>query len=86
MAGDCFRHASAVIAARGLGVVRRKCDLLKTLEVRVASFRTTHARREDLYEGIIAGTVEVPLEMQGILAFMNGLTHKGGATAGFSKF
>jgi len=79
-AQDCggARHATAVLSARTLTVVRRKAALLHAVEIRTAEFESAHSRRDEIVAQLLAGASEAPPELMGILKFINHYTHKGG--------
>lgn len=72
------RHATAVLSARTLGVVKRKANLLHAVQARSAAFEAAHNRHEEIVPQLLAGDTEPPPELMGVRKFINQYTHKGG--------
>jgi len=85
---DCraTRHATAVISARTLAVVRRKAALLHDVEERTVRFERAHAGRAELLPRLIAGEVqEAPADFKGVPKFLAAYTHHPGNPADANK-
>lgn len=72
------RHATTLVSARCLQVVRRKASLLQAVEERRAAFEAAHSKHDELVPKLLADTMEIPEELLGINRFINRYTHKGG--------
>lgn len=75
------QHASALIAKRNLAVVERKQELLVAVEERLRQFQAVDKRREWLFDGVMKGTTEAPVEMLGVDKFLKGYVHADGEPA-----
>lgn len=75
------RHASAVFARRTYCVVRRKADLLKDAEGRLAGLEEGQAEKEGLAREMYDGSLErLPAKMVGLKPFVAKIVHKDGDT------
>jgi len=76
---DCggARHATNVVTTRTLLVVRRKCELLHSVEHRTAAIERIMIGCEELCTGIVEGKVEAPMELDKIKKFIKAHTHHG---------
>jgi len=72
------RHATAVVSARTLAVVRRKAELLQACEARFAAFEDAQARRDEILLQLKNDTAPAPEELLRLNVFLRGQVHKGG--------
>jgi len=73
----CSRHATAVISARALAVVKRKAKLLGECDARVEAFGLAMLRGEEILAAIVENTPDAASELVGLSKFMQAHTHKG---------
>ncbi|CAK0832470.1 unnamed protein product, partial [Prorocentrum cordatum] len=71
------RHASQAVTCRVLEIVRRKRQLLQTVEARTQLFEAEVARKGDLLREVVAGTLESPPELMRLEDFLESVTHPG---------
>lgn len=73
------RHASAIVSVRSLAVVRRKAELIAAVEHRTDRFQMLHARREQLYEEVLARpSCSIPDDLLGVKGFLATHVHQDG--------
>lgn len=70
------RHATAIVAARTLLVVRRKAELLARVEERKALFDTLIEQKQKILEDVTANTSPCPDGLLGIRQFVARLANK----------
>lgn len=70
------RHATAIVAFRTLLVVRRKHELLKTVEGRKTIFEKEAALREKIFQDVTANTAPCPEGLLNIRHFVTKHMHK----------
>jgi len=72
------RHATQVIAARTVAVMKRKATLLQSVEGRMAEYEAMHMRRDEILKAMEAGNYEAPPELCGVRKFVLQHIHKNG--------
>jgi len=73
------RHATAIISARTLAVVRRKIALVKACEDRLAAFEAAQAQKAEIRQHLLHDTAPAPSELLRINKFIQTKVHKGGS-------
>lgn len=71
------RHATNVVTTRTLLVVRRKADLLCSVEQRLLALEQVMERCDEICAEIVEGTAQAPRELDGIKRFLRVHTHRG---------
>jgi len=80
------RHATSVVSMRALVCVRRKADLLRDVEARIASFKEAQDRAEtEILPGLLANTMQPLPVLSGIRKFISSYTHFPGNPAEANK-
>jgi hypothetical protein len=79
------RHASTLISARSLAVVRRKADLCKISEARLAAFEARQNRQEEIQAEFISGGSPDIDDLVGVHKFVKAHTHRPGNPADANK-
>lgn len=70
------RHATTLVSARTLSVVRRKAQLCRASEANLAAFLATDTKREELRAKLVVGEAPVPESYQGVKPMIRALVHK----------
>jgi len=73
--GTC--HASNIVSLRTLGCFKRKTELLRDVETRLAAFEEAHSRKDEIREKVIKG-MDPPEALLGHPAFVQAYTHSPG--------
>lgn len=71
------RHATNIVTMRTLLVIKRKADLLCSVEQRLAALEKVMERCEETCAEVVEGTVPPPPELDGIKRFLRVHTHHG---------
>jgi len=74
------RHATAVISARTLAVVRRKAHLLQACDARLAAFELCQAHREETLRSLLSDTAGPPTDFLRLDKFIKAHVHPGGGS------
>lgn len=64
------RHATAVLAARTVAVVKRKLELLVSMEERIKLIEDCWARRDELFQAVLSDSGTVPPSMMSVQKFV----------------
>lgn len=80
-------HASCAISTRTLKVLRRKLELMRSVEARMQTFERVHGQREALLKQTVETSSLLPFQLAGIKEFLADHTHVGNpAEANKSNF
>lgn len=74
------RHPTVILSRRCLALVERKLGMLETLEEKCFAFEAIHARGEELWEGVLAGSIlgdDIVGVAGGFRNFVRDVAHSG---------